>query len=149
MTGFVDIQAAIVSKLIKIDPEIEINSSDIEEGFKRPCFFIDMQDVKQKNLMDKFQEKDIEFDVLYFPKHPKKNQIDLLEMRDKLTESFVENSYFNITDDLVVQATDVNIFEIDKVLHCKFSIFISEEYLRTYEYVMEELELKEGINVNK
>lgn len=149
MTGFVDIQAAIVSKLIKIDPEIEINSSDIEEGFKRPSFFIDMQDVKQKNLMDKFQEKDIEFDVLYFPKHPKKNQIDLLEMRDKLTESFVENSYFNITDDLVVQATDVNIFEIDKVLHCNFNIFISEEYLRTYEYVMEELELKEGINVNK
>ena len=149
MTKFIDIQAAIVSKLIKIDPEIEINSSDIEEGFKRPCFYVDMLNGKVNNLMDKFQDKNLEFDILYFPKHPKKNQIDLLEMRDKLTESFVENSYFNIVDDLVVQATDVDIFEVDKVLHCKFNIFISEEYVRTYEYNMEELEFKEGINGNK
>lgn len=144
MTKFIDIQAAIVSKLRKIDPEVEINSSDIEEGFKRPCFYVDMLNGKVNNLMDKFQEKNLEFDILYFPKHPKKNQIDLLEMRDKLTESFVENSYFNIMDDLVVQATDVDIFEVDKVLHCKFNIFISEEYVRTYEHNMEELEFKEG-----
>ncbi|WP_281699563.1 phage tail terminator family protein [Cetobacterium somerae] len=144
MTKFIDVQAAIVSKLRKIDPEVEINSSDIEEGFKRPCFYVDILNGKVNNLMDKFQEKNLEFDILYFPKHPKKNQIDLLEMRDKLTESFVENSYFNITDDLVVQATDVDIFEVDKVLHCKFNIFISEEYVRTYEHNMEELEFKEG-----
>lgn len=149
MTKFIDIQAAIVSKLRKIDSEVEINSSDIEEGFKRPCFYVDMLNGKVNNLMDKFQDKNLEFDILYFPKHPKKNQIDLLEMRDKLTESFVENSYFNIVDDLVVQATDVDIFEVDKVLHCKFNIFISEEYVRTYEYNMEELEFKEGINGNK
>lgn len=144
MTKFIDVQAAIVSKLRKIDPEVEINSSDIEEGFKRPCFYVDILNGKVKNLMDKFQEKNLEFDILYFPKHPKKNQIDLLEMRDKLTESFVENSYFNIMGDLVVQATDVDIFEVDKVLHCKFNIFISEEYVRTYEHNMEELEFKEG-----
>lgn len=149
MTGFIDVQAAIVSKLRKIDSNIDVNSSDIEEGFKRPCFFIDMQDVKPRNIMDKFQEKDIEFDILYFPKHPKKNREDLLNMMDKLNKSFLEESYFNITDDLVVQATDVNIFEVDKVLHCKFNIFISEEYVRTYEYNMEELEFKEGINGNK
>ena len=149
MTKFIDIQAAIVSKLRKIDPEVEINSSDIEEGFKRPCFYVDMLNGKVNNLMDKFQEKNLEFDILYFPKHPKKNQIDLLEMRDKLTESFVENSYFNITDDLVVQATDVNIFEVDKVLHCKFNIFISEQYIKTYEFNMEELEFKEWYNADK
>lgn len=144
MTKFIDVQAAIVSKLRKIDSEVEINSSDIEEGFKRPCFYVDILNGKVNNLMDKFQEKNLEFDILYFPKHSKKNQIDLLEMRDKLTESFVENSYFNIMDDLVVQATDVDIFEVDKVLHCKFNIFISEEYVRTYEHNMEELEFKEG-----
>ncbi len=149
MTGFVDIQAAIVSKLRKIDPEVEVNSFDIEEGFKRPCFYVDMLNSKVNNLMNKFQDKNLEFDILYFPKHPKKNQIDLLEMRDKLTESFVENSYFNIMDDLVVQATDVDIFEVDKVLHCKFNIFISEEYVRIYEHNMEELEFKEEINGNK
>lgn len=149
MTKFIDIQAAIVSKLRKIDSEVEINSSDIEEGFKRPCFYVDMLNSKVNNLMNKFQDKNLEFDILYFPKHPKKNQIDLLEMRDKLTESFVENSYFNIMDDLVVQATDVDIFEVDKVLHCKFNIFTSEEYVRIYEHNMEELEFKEEINGNK
>lgn len=149
MTGFVDIQAAIVSKLRKIDPEVDVNSADVGEGFKRPCFFIDIVDVNVENLMDRIEEKEIEFDVVYFPKHPKKNQIDLLEMRDKLTKSFVENSYFNITDDLVVQATDVEIFEVDKILHCRFNIFIAEEYEKVYEGNMEELEFKEGINADK
>lgn len=148
MTGFIDIQAAIVSKLRKIDTNIDVNSSDIEEGFKRPCFFIDMLDTKTKNLMDKFQEKDIEFDILYFPKHPKKNREDLLSMMDELNKSFVEESYFKITDDLVVQATDVKIFEVDKVLHCEFKIFISEQYIKTHEYNMEELEIKEGYNAD-
>lgn len=149
MTGFVDIQAAIVSKLSKSTDGIEINSSDIEEGFKRPSFFIDMLDTKVDNLMDNFQEREIEFDILYFPKHPKKNQMDLLEMRDVLTKIFVEEKYFNITDDLVVEATDVNVFEIDKVLHCEFKIFISEQYIRIHEYNMEELEIKEEYNADK
>ncbi|MGL5717394.1 MAG: phage tail terminator family protein [Paraclostridium sp.] len=148
MTSFLEIQSAIVSKLSKIAPEVDVNSSDVEEGFKRPSFFIDMLDVDVENLMDKFQERELEFDIIYFPKHPKKNQIDLLEMREILTKAFVEEKYFNITDDLVVEATEVKIFEIDKVLHCEFKIFISEEYLREYEYNMEELEFKEGINVD-
>ena len=131
MTGFVDIQAAIVSKLRKIDPDVDVNSADVEEGFKRPCFFIDIVDVNVENLMDRIEEKEIEFDVVYFPKHPKKNQIDLLEMRDKLTKSFVE------------------IFEVDKILHCRFNIFIAEEYEKVYEGNMEELEFKEGINADK
>ncbi|MGL5745440.1 MAG: phage tail terminator family protein [Cetobacterium sp.] len=148
MTSFLEIQSAIVSKLSKIAPEVDVNSSDVEEGFKRPSFFIDMLDVDVENLMDKFQERELEFDIIYFPKHPKKNQIDLLEMREILTKAFVEEKYFNITDDLVVEATEVKIIEIDKVLHCEFKIFISEEYLREYEYNMEDLEFKEGINVD-
>lgn len=148
MTSFLEIQSAIVSKLSKIAPEVDVNSSDVEEGFKRPSFFIDMLDVDVENLMDKFQERELEFDIIYFPKHPKKNQIDLLEMREILTKAFAEEKYFNITDDLVVEATEVKIFEIDKVLHCEFKIFISEEYARTYEHNMEELEFKEGINVD-
>ncbi|MEG0398287.1 MAG: hypothetical protein RR656_04290 [Cetobacterium sp.] len=149
MTSFIDIQASIVSKLAKIDSNIEINSSDIEEGFKRPCFFIDMQDVDSENLMDKFQEREIEFDILYFPKHPKKNQMDLLEMRDTLNKVFVEEQSFNITDDLVVEATDVKIFEVDKILHCEFKVFIAEEYEREYEHNIEELEFGEEINGDK
>lgn len=149
MIGFVDIQAAIVSKLSKSTNGIEINSSDIEEGFKRPSFFIDMLDAKVDNLMNNFQEREIEFDIIYFPKHPKKNQIDLLEMRDILTKAFVEEKYFNITDDLLVEATSVKIFEIDKVLHCKFNLFIAEEYTRQHEYSMEDLEFKGVTNGNK
>lgn len=149
MTGFIEIQSAIVSKVFEASGGLEVNSSDIEEGFKRPCFFIEMSDVEISSLMDKFQEKELEFEILYFPKHPKKNQIDLLEMRDILTKAFVEEKYFNITDDLIVEATDVKIFEVDKVLHCEFKIFISEEYEKTHEHNMEELEFKEGINANK
>ncbi|MBC2855250.1 hypothetical protein H3N56_03770 [Cetobacterium sp. 2A] len=149
MISFIDIQASIVSKLAKIAPDIEINSSDIEEGFKRPCFFIDMLDIDSSNLMDKFQEREIEFDILYFPKHLKKNQMDLLKMRDILNKAFVEEQSFNITDDLVVEATDVKIFEVDKVLHCEFKVFIAEEYEREYEHNIEELEFGEEINGDK
>ncbi|MGL5709606.1 MAG: phage tail terminator family protein [Cetobacterium sp.] len=149
MTSFVDVQAAIVAKLSQFAPEIEVNTSDIEEGFKRPCFYVDMVDVNIEKLTNNFEERYIDFDVLYFPKHPKKNLEDLLKMRDVLTDAFVANQVIKISDDLVAEAEEVKIFDVDKVLHCEFKIYIAEEYVKEYEYNMEELEYKEGIDANE
>lgn len=149
MTKFIDIQAGIVAKLAKYAPEVDVNSSDIEEGFKRPCFYVEMLDADIDNLANNFDEKKIEFDILYFPKHQKKNQEDLLKMRDILTEAFSENREIQISDDLITESENVKVFEVDKVLHCTFNIFIAEQYNKVYEYNMEELEFKEGIDANK
>ena len=75
MTGFRKIQSAIVKKLQMNIPEIEIQATDIEEGIERPCFFIDIKDIKLDNFMNKFDEKRITYEILYFPKDRKNNQI--------------------------------------------------------------------------
>ena len=62
-----------------------------------------------------------------------------------MTKAFVENREIKITDDLTAEAEQVKVFEVDKVLHCKFEIFIAEEYEKTYEHNMEELEFEGGI----
>lgn len=145
MTSFIKIQEAIVSKLDEFAPDVDVNSSDIEEGFERPCFYVDMLDADLDDLANNFSERKIEFDILYFPEDPKKNQKDLLNMRDILTKAFVENREIKITDDLIAEAEQVKVFEVDKVLHCKFEVFIAEEYEKTYEHNMEELEFEGGI----
>lgn len=149
MTEFIDIQVSIVEKLREYAPDIDTISSDIEEGFKRPCFYIDMLDTDINDLGNNFQEIEIEFDVLYFPEHQKKNQEELLKMRDILTKAFVRNKSIKIADDLITEAENVKLFEVDKILHCTFNVFIAEEYEKEYEENMEELKFKEEINGNK
>lgn len=144
MIELINIQSAIVSRIYEVAPNIEVNSSDIEEGFNRPSFFVDMLDVESKNLMNKFNEKKIEMEVLYFPKDPQRNTVDLLQARDTFNKMFIENPYIAIEEDLIVEVENIDIFEIDKVLHCKFSLYISEEYEKNYEYTMDDLRIKWG-----
>lgn len=149
MTEFIDVQGSIVKRLREYAPDIDVISSNIEEGFKRPCFYIKMLDINVDDLASNFQETEIEFDVLYFPEHLKKNQEDLLKMRDILTKAFVRNRSIEIADDLITEAENVKLFEVDKILHCTFNVFIAEEYEKAYEENMEELKFKEEINGNK
>lgn len=149
MTEFIDIQASIVEKLREYAPHIDVISSNIEEGFKRPCFYIKMLDVNIDDLAGNFQETEVGFDVLYFPEHLKKNQEDLLKMRNILTKAFGRNKSIEIADGLITEAENVKLFEVDKILHCTFNVFIAEEYEKEYEENMEELKFKEEINGNK
>lgn len=149
MTSFEQIKTSIVSKLKGCSPGIRVQKNDIEEGIERPCFYIDIKNVDIANLMGNFDEKNIAFDILYFPKDKKNNTLDILERMSELAKGFNENRVIKIDEGYLVEAEKVKLFEVDKVLHLTFEIDLSEEYEKEAKELMEDLILKGGENVNK
>lgn len=149
MTSFRKIIASIVKKLEECSPGIEVQTTDIEEGIKRPCFYIDIKNVDMNNLMGNFDEKNIAFDILYFPKDKKNNTIDILERQSELSEGFNKSRVIKIDEGYLAEAEKVKVFEVDKVLHLTFELALAEEYEREEKESMEDLLVQGGINANK
>lgn len=149
MTSFEQIKTSIVSKLKECSPGIRVQKNDIEEGIERPCFYIDIKNVDMDNLMGNFDEKNIAFDIIYFPKDKKNNTIDILERQSELAEEFNKNRVIKIDKEYLAEAEKVKLFEVDKVLHLTFELSLSEEYLKEEKELMEDLKVKGGEYVNK
>lgn len=143
MISFRKILASIVAKLDKNIPGIEVNSQDIEEGFKRPSFFIELDNININDYMTKIQERNITVRITYFPSKPKKNQIELLDIMDKLQKTFIEDNSIELEKDFFTEVEDAEMVIVDRVVHFSFDIYISEEYERAItNELMEELEIK-------
>lgn len=149
MITFRKVTSSIVTKLKKCCPGIKVQTSDIEEGIERPCFFIDIKNIALDNLMGNFSEKEIMYDILYFPKDKKNNAEDILEKMSQLDEGFNDDNTIEIDENFLAEAENVKLFEVDKVLHLTFEIKLSEEYIRAEKELMETIEVKGGVNANK
>ncbi len=150
MISYEDILASLISRIRKAKEGVKVVSGDISEGFERPSFKIEIDNVELENFMNKFQDRNLKVKIYYFPKDRNKNQIDLLNTMDELTKGFIENNYVQLEDGLIVELENQNIFiSEDKVLHLSFEMFISEEFEEdsTIE-LMEDLEIG-GEYVNK
>lgn len=147
MIGFKDILIAIVSKLKNSFEDIEICSQDIEEGLIRPSFLVTLDKPKIKGYLGKFQGKKMNVRIVYFPRDRIKNQMELLEVQDKLNESFiVENQV--ILGDLKLAIDEVDIEVVNKTLHFDFKLELYEIYDKdSNAEIWNEIEIG-GIDVN-
>ncbi|WP_369899746.1 DUF6838 family protein [Bacillus manliponensis] len=99
MITYKDIKLA-VNRLIKSRFNIEINSNDVEEGFKRPSFFVQLED-NERSGYETQVHKSLTIRIYYFPKDRNKNSIELLDVQEQLENLFdlkleVKDRYFNI-----------------------------------------------------
>lgn len=128
MTTFREILAAVVKKIKDNFPDIEIQTQDIEEGFKRPSFFVEATDVKISDFMTRYQEKNFRIRIAYFPTKPNKNQIELLEILDKLSVAFVEQNEVWLDEECCLVPENSDSAIVDRVLHFNFDLYLSEAY---------------------
>ena len=77
MTKYKDILAALVKYLRTLPREIEVQTQDVEEGFSRPSFFIELDNIKVSDFMKASKIRDITVRIVYFPKD--KHKIILLK----------------------------------------------------------------------
>lgn len=144
MLGISKVITAIKKKLNKAFPKIEVQMQDVEEGFKRPSFFIELTNIKSKDFMKSFKDNSLTIRIIYFPSHPHKNQLELLKMMDELDKIFIEDNVLELDVDFrtEIYETDKNV--VDKVLHYSFDIYFSEQYIKEMIEVemMENLEFK-------
>lgn len=89
MVTITDIVLAINKKLKATFPTITIQSTDVKEGYKRPCFYVDLVDFDGELLMDTYDHKTAAFSIYYFPSDPNKYRMELFDVREKLQDAFI------------------------------------------------------------
>ena len=137
------VTAAVKKKLENTFKNIKIQSQDISEGFKRPSFFIELDNININDFMTKLQETELTVRISYFPSKVNYNTSEIYSTLDILNRTFIEDNLLELEEGYVTEVNESNISVIDKVLHFDFDIFLSEEYVRKLhnEETMEELEI--------
>ncbi len=126
-------------------PNIDRQSTDIQEGFSRPSFFVTTDSNKSGQQNDRITNKKVGIRIYYFPSNEHNCQVELLEMQDSLDELFSDgfmiqdgsdNTYINLDEDGI----DYNI--TDGVLQALFYVNYMNESDPDADYdYMEELNL--------
>lgn len=137
------VTAAVKKKLKNTFKNIDIQSQDISEGFKRPSFFIELDNINVNDFMTKLQETELTVRISYFPSKVNYNTSEIYSTLDILNQTFIEDNLLEIEEGYVTEVNESNISVVDKVLHFDFDIFLSEEYVRKLhnEETIEELEI--------
>lgn len=86
MIGYKEIKKA-VNNLINKNFKAKINSNNIKEGFMRPSFFIELDDVKQTAYEEQIH-RSMTIRIFYFPSDRETYSIEVLEVQQKLEEVF-------------------------------------------------------------
>lgn len=103
-----DIKKVINKKLIDGFPEIEVQSSDVKEGFKRPAFYVNLE----TNRLDKSQFtllRDMTCRVYFFPTSRYEYEEEIYEVQDKLEELFGLNFEILFSNILTLKLDSVQI----------------------------------------
>ena len=141
------VTAAVKKKLENTFKNIKIQSQDISEGFKRPSFFIELDNINVNDFMTKLQETELTVRISYFPSKVNYNTSEIYSTLDILNQTFIEDNLLEIEEGYVTEVNESNISVVDRVLHFDFDIFLSEEYVRKLhnEETIQEFE----IDINK
>lgn len=130
MVKYSDIHRAIVAKLKAKFPNIKISSTDITEGFDRPSFFIEFDDMRSSDFMKEALDRNFTVRIYYFPKEKDKNKVEILNMEDDLNEIFIQDGVIGIDTETAIEVDELELEIVDKVLQCSFDVMISENYDR-------------------
>ena len=108
-------------KLSKSFNGIDIHKEELEQGFEEPCFFIDLLNPSEKQIIGNRYLRSYLFDIAYFPK--KKSSEEIFEVLDKLY-SVLE--YIELDDGTLIRGIERSSREEDRILHflITYEIFI-------------------------
>lgn len=145
MVKITEIYKSIVNRLKSKYPDISFNSQrNIKEGFDRPSFFVDLDNRINEDFMRNSRNINITVRIYYFSTTIDNNQIELYTVEDDLVELFLDNNLIEVNEDIKFEIDDIEILEVDKVLHCYFDIKISQNYIKNYD----DKEFIEDINLD-
>lgn len=99
-------------KLSKSFNGIDIHKEELEQGFEEPCFFIDLLNPSEKQIIGNRYLRSYLFDIVYFPK--KKSSEEIFEVLDKLY-SVLE--YIELDNGTLIRGIERSSREEDRILH--------------------------------
>lgn len=138
MLSLKQIKLAINNMLITKFPSIDIQSTDIKEGFNRAAFFVTIDNVNRDTRLY-HSERSMTIRIHYFPSDRYKNSLELLDIQDDLESIFNLNF---IVEDRVITIDDTQSQVVDGVLEFEFDFnFLESNDITETGELMGELEI--------
>lgn len=105
--------------------DYEINSENVKQGLKEPCFFIKVLNPTQSQIVGQRYFKDNPFDLHFFPKIEGNNE----EINNVAENLFDAMEYIQLLDGDLVRGTHMHYETVDNVLHffVQFNMFVKKE----------------------
>lgn len=126
MITYKDIRIAINRKLKTTG--IEVNSRDVSEGFLRPSFFVQLDNVNRSGDENNVH-KSLTVQLYYFPTDEYEYAIEVLDMQETLENLF--DLKLPIKDRLI-NVDEFNTGVVDGVLNCSFDLAFYDGRELTY-----------------
>ena len=142
-----DIRKALTSTIGKLG--LSVYYEDITK-IKRPCYFIDLIDYL-KDFRGNYRElKQLDFDIMYFPKNKEGNNSETIVALENLDDNFevLGNKILSVlfedkTENRYLTLKDTRMHIVDNVGHYEFSIELFDRYGKPIDYgLMQELKLE-------
>ena len=142
-----DIRKALTSKIKELG--LSVYYEDITK-IKRPCYYIDLVDYL-KDFRGNYRElKQLDFDIMYFPKNKEGNNSETIVALENLDDNFevVGNKILSVlfedkTENRYLTLKDTRMHIVDNVGHYEFSIELFDRYGKPIDYeLMQELKLE-------
>lgn len=147
MITFKKIKTTVNKKLISNFRDIDVSSKSSNEGFERPSFKVELDNVKREGSLTQV-ERSCTVRIFYFPSTIDDNAAELLDVQEALGDLFdlkftVEGRHLDVVEP--------NFDEIDGVLQFEFDIRIFEARGNEYDTnpnhnpeLMQNLEFRKG-----
>ena len=148
MIGIKDIIAAINNLLKENFPDVKRQSTDIRQGYTRPCFYTEMDRDMANKLNTRLREKTVSIRIYYFPTTEYDSRVELLNIQDKLEDIFLEGvwitpSFFMPTFQQDGQDSGLDFVIVDGILQLQFYLYSIQEIEDTDTH-----EPLENLNIN-
>ena len=130
-----------INRKINESLQMNVDSKNLEEEFERPSVRTSIDNLKTSSFMQSMKERNFIVRIYYFSKNREKNKIELLEIQEKLEETFfshlkIKGAFFIYIDEIIFNVTD-------GILIGEFEVRTLEEILNDINTEnMEELEIK-------
>ena len=139
MIGIKDVITAINNLLKENFTDVKRQSTDIRQGYKRPCFYVEMDRDMAYKLNTQLKEKTVSIRIYYFPTTEYDSRVELLDMQDKLENIFLEGvwitpSFFMPTFQQDGQDNGLDFVIVDGILQMQFYLYSIQEIPDTTEY---------------
>lgn len=119
MLSVIDVIRGLTELINTNCPRYKIIDCDVDEGFDRPSFFIDVEDVNTSWVATDYIKESSNIQIVFFAENRYEGFLDLLDMKNNLTVLFDEPLYISDeTSEYYVSllTTNSDLYKQDKVL---------------------------------
>ena len=147
MTSVIDVIASLSGLIQETYPQYKLIDYDVDEGFDKPAFFIEVENVKTEWVAVDYLQETSDLQITFFAEDRYDGFLELLDMKNNLTQLFnepllLDNGYY-----VSLLETTSNLYKSDKVLEFSFSVAVVNKIERTEtDYYMEELDYKREVH---